>query len=45
MRSHDQFVASATTDMVMTPIATVRAAASFTGFGNEKKFFIYKSYR
>jgi hypothetical protein len=30
---------------VKTPMATVRAAASFTGLGKEKNRFIYKSYR
>src|ERR1700685_3548475 len=45
MSSHAQFVARATTAMVKTPRATVRAAASLTGLGKEKNLFIHKSYR
>src|SRR5665213_1848465 len=40
MRSHAHLVASATTAIVKTPRATVRAAASLTGLGNEKNLFI-----
>ena len=40
MRSQAQLVASATTAIVKTPRATVRAAASLTGLGKEKKLFI-----
>jgi hypothetical protein len=40
MRSHAVLVARATTAIVKTPRATVRAAASLTGLGKEKNRFI-----
>jgi hypothetical protein len=44
MSIHDQPVTSATTLMTTTPVATVRAAASSTGFGKVNNLAIAKSY-